>query len=68
MSIPFASAADLQQLLLQFAFNFAQLHFCLLPLLAALVLNLQDLIERGDELLVGMLDGLNVHNLSLIHI
>ena len=54
-----ALAPQLQQLLLQLAFDLAQLGFGFSALRRALLLDRQHLVQRGDQLLVGVLQRLN---------
>ena len=58
-------AADIEKLLLQLALDAAQLGLGGLALGAALVLDLHDLIQRLNELLIGVLERLDIDDAAL---
>ena len=59
------SAPQLHQLLLELALDAAQFHLGLLALLGTVLLDLDHLVQSGDELLVGVLKGLDVDDAAL---
>ena len=56
---------DFQQFILQIFFHLAHFQFCLGSLGASLLLDVHNVIQSGDQLLVGLLQGLNVHDSTL---
>ena len=60
MSVP-----QLQELLLKLSLDAAKLGFGVSPLLRALALDIHHLIQCGDQLLIGVLQGLQVHHATL---
>src|SRR5699024_284848 len=61
----YISAYQFQQLLLQLTLDAAELDLCLGAFFGALGLYLADLFKGADELLIGLLQRLNVHNAAL---
>ena len=59
------SVLQLQELLLELALDSPQLGLGLPALLGPLPLDVHDLIQGGDELLIGVLEGLDVHHAPL---
>ena len=56
---------DFQQFILQVFFHLAHFQFCLGSLGAALFLNIHDIIQSSDQLLIGLLQSLNIHDSAL---